>query len=46
MLVVSIPDEDGTEMEHKFECAKGETMIRSGVEDGAKLVVEVVDDDD
>lgn len=44
MLIVKIEDEAGREMEHMFECAKEETMARSGVEPYSRLVV-VVDDD-
>lgn len=39
LLLVTLEDEDGTEAQHRFLCAKHETMAGCGVEPNATLVV-------
>lgn len=43
MLCVPM-DEDGETAWHQFECDKEETVARSGVEPGSRLVVRIEDE--
>lgn len=45
MLCVSMPEEDGEIRVHQFECAKEETISRSGVKPHSRLVVLIEQDE-
>lgn len=46
MLVVNVEHLDGTDQEHRFECAKEDSMARAGVEPSARMVIEMIDEDE